>query len=77
MTAIMRARHALRRDLGLDRIIMNLGRGLRRLEYFDSDPRGRAALGSEIDARRQRAIEGTNGILLVAGLPPLKGIGDW
>lgn len=73
----MLARQALRRGLGLDRMLMELDRHDPWLDRFDRDLRGNTTLGAQIDDHRQRAIDSLNGVLTDAGLPSLKPLGDW
>lgn len=70
----MQARHALRRGLGLDRMILQLdwlGDPLHHFQHTDG------GLGANIDGHRQAAINAMNAVLEDARLPLLKHVGDW
>jgi len=75
--AIQAARDALRRDLGLDQMLMTYGPGHHWLDRHASALRSNHALAADIDQHRQQALDSMNEILTALDLPPLKRIGDY
>ena len=72
---VMQARHLFRNALGLDQMLMNMGWDDHYVRH--SGLRSDRVLGQELDDLRQRAIDVMNEVLLEAGLPTMKNLGDW
>lgn len=69
------ARGALRRGLGLDLMMIDLGHPGRWLDRYDMELRSNRSLGAAINNHRQQAIDALNAVLPDAGLPTLKPLG--
>lgn len=77
VSAVTDARQVLRRSLQLDREFVYMRSTLYRLDEFHERCGHDSAVGREVDAARQRAVDTMNELLAEAGLAPLKALGDW
>lgn len=77
VSSVNSARTTLRRDLGLDRMLMSADPYDHGLDRYASRFRSDRALATEMDNFRQQALDLMNEVLEEADLPKLKRSGEW